>query len=88
MLDCRRIEGRIVEDIERRPRLGGPRIDVPRNMTWKDVRSIESYPTPYCKKLQSDQCELLLISKRELSMPKAKLPLASELFFNLNQFKT
>lgn len=55
MLDCRRIEGRIVEDIERRPCLRGARIDVPRNMTWKDVWSIEGYPTPYCK--EQDTCQ-------------------------------
>jgi len=85
MLDCRRIEGRIVEDIERRPCLRGARIDVPRNMTWKDVWSIEGYPTPYCKELSSDQCEVLLLSKRELRMPRAKLPAASELFCNLTQ---
>jgi hypothetical protein len=37
----------MVENIERRPRLRGARVDVPRHMTGKGVGSIESYPAPY-----------------------------------------
>ncbi len=87
VLDCRRIEGRIVEDIERRPCLRGARIDVPRNMTWKDVWSIEGYPTLYGEELPSDQCELLLISTGKLRMPRAKLSGVFERFYNLDQLK-
>jgi hypothetical protein len=55
MLHRRGVEGRIVESIERRPRLGGARVDVPRYMTGKGVGSIESYPAPYRDKQETCQ---------------------------------
>jgi hypothetical protein len=55
MLNRRRVERRIVEDIECRPRLRGARIDVPRNVAGKDVRSIKGYKAPYCEEKEASQ---------------------------------
>ena len=55
MLNRRRVERRIVEDIECRPRLRGARIDVPRNIAGKDVRSIKGYPAPYREEKETCQ---------------------------------
>jgi len=55
MLERRRIEGRIVEDIERRLSLRRARIDIPRNMVGKDVGPIERYPAP--NRDQKETCQ-------------------------------
>jgi hypothetical protein len=47
MLQRRRVEGRIIEDIEGRLRLRGAGVDIPRYMVGKGVRSIKCYPAPY-----------------------------------------
>jgi hypothetical protein len=46
MLQRRRVEGGIIEDIEGRLRLRGARVDIPRYMVGKGVRSIKCYPAP------------------------------------------